>query len=241
MATLRQRSRPALLLALLLLLLTLLAAWPVTAPRAAAQVDDLARWGRRALNKADTTTRRAKGEFGEANTRRLLGNLPDFELEARYIHGDVLDKGIDHIYRRLKNQRFNVIESKTTTSTGRLSLSMLPQRNSGRQMSESWIRSSLDQLSRQADDILADPAATHAARLSAHRTRQMIAEIKARRLSRFDRTLVITRFNGIDEALLRNGDTISQGLLDEVPNIIELSRSGRVLRVYSRGRVSPGG
>ena len=69
----------------------------------------------------------------------------------------------------------------------------------------------------------------------------MIAEIKARRLSRFDRTLVITRFNGIDEALLRNGDTISQGLLDEVPNIIELSRSGRVLRVYSRGRVSPGG
>lgn len=239
MATRRQLFRPALLL--VALLLTLLAAWPSTAPPAAAQVDDLARFGRRALNKADTTTPRLKGDLGEANTRRLLSALPDFEVEARYIHGDVLDKGIDHIYRRLRHQRFNFIESKSTSSTGRLSLSLLPQRSSGRQMSDGWIRANLDQLNRQADAILADPAATHAARLSAHRARQMIAEIKARRLSRFDRTLVITRLNGIDEALLRNGDTITQGVLDEVPNVIELSRSGRVLRVHSRGRLVRGG
>ncbi len=190
--------------------------------------------GRNALHLLPTSSE-WKGLRGEVNVYpalKSLGKDMGYELEERYVSHRVLQHGIDAIYREVKTKRFNVIEAKATTKTGRLSLGLLDIRVGGeRQMEGKWVRKKLDEAYKASRTILEDSSAPAAKRLSARRTIQMVDDIHALKLRNAERTLVITRLSGVDP-VLSGGATLSDELLDFFDHVIEVQRSGRVIRVH---------
>lgn len=233
----RHRSRHSSILAIGLILMTLLmTAQPVLLVQAQ-------RASSRMISKTMTSTARglsnhAKGEIGEHNIRSALRTLPrKYLLDERYIRRGVLDKGIDAIYRSVKGTRFNIVEAKATSSTGRLGLGILPTRVGGeRQMDSVWIRKKLSEAEQSAARTLADNATTTQQRRMAENTLQMITSINQRKIARHEKTLVVTRLQGVDRKYLnpsrRIFDSINPSLRGKLDNVIEVNRNGRVLAVY---------
>lgn len=196
-----------------------------------AQKDDVVRNALRALPSSSEW----KGLRGEVNiypALKALGKDTGYEIEERYVSHRVLQQGIDAIYRDVKTKRFNVIEAKATSHTGRLNLGLLPVRVEGeRQMDTVWVRKKLDEAYRAAREVWDDSAAPAAERLSARRTLQLVDDIHALKLRKTERTMVITRLNGIDQGLSPDA-TLSDELLQFFDHVIEVQRSGRVIRVH---------
>jgi len=187
-----------------------------------------------------TLSKRESGATGEKNRLRVLGREWGWELEERHAHRHVLAHGIDAIYHRLKTTRFNFVESKATSETGRIGLGILRVRkHGGRQLSDTWIRWKLDEAAARAERRLSDPDVQQAARLSAHRTQTLIPDLFTVQPKHYQRTLVVTRHQNVEPDLLAAYATVTQELLREVGTIYEVSRSGRVLLVYSKGCCRP--
>lgn len=181
-----------------------------------------------------TWTREAKGQIGENNVPRALKAIKtsSYILERRYANHRVLQRGIDALYRDLRTKRFNVVEAKATSKTGKLYIDLMPRRVGGeRQMDQVWIRKKLDDANAQARKILSDVDAPKAERLSAHRTMQMIKDLNSVSGRRQERTLVITRLKGVESGLDIN-QSISSDLLGMFDHVIQVSRDGKVLRVH---------
>ena len=196
-----------------------------------AQKDDIVRNALRSL----PTTSEGKGFLGELNVYpalKSLGKDTSYELEERYVSHRVLQHGIDAIYRDVKTKRFNVVEAKATSHTGRLNLGLLPVRVEGeRQMDTAWVRKKLDEAYRAAREVWDDSAAPAAERLSARRTLQLADEIRSLKLRTTERTPVVTRLSGIAPDLSPDA-TLSDELLKFFDHVIEVQRSGRVIRVH---------
>jgi len=188
-----------------------------------------------AVARWETTTAR-KGALGERNIASALkafGKGSVYEAEERYLGHEVLDHGIDAIYREVRTKRFNIVESKATSETGRLYKSLMGSARSAgeHEMDDLWIRKKLAELYRMARDIATDPAASREARLSATRTLRMVDEISAMRVRNAERTLIITRLRGVDPGLSA-AERLAPDLVGQFDHVIEVARSGRVLAVH---------
>lgn len=188
---------------------------------------------------------KAKGEIGEGNIkygiRQLANNADAFlELETRFLHRSALSHGIDAIYFTAKRTRFHVVEAKATQDTGRISLSLLNQLNSGvRQMDDVWIRRNLDRLYQEATRIAGDQTATQAWQGSARRAVKAVEEMRKRQFRTVEKTMVVTRLQGVDPKhlnLSRNlYDSVDQNVFSVVNHVVEVDRNGKVLAVYVNG------
>jgi hypothetical protein len=181
----------------------------------------------------------AKGEIGEENVEnalRVLGRNMDeiFEYEALYLKKGTLNHGIDSLYFATKQNRFNAIEAKATTNTKILYESLLGNTTVGREMDTRWIKQSLKNAEDQALRITRSDAASREAKAAAEHILWTIGNIRERSLRRVDRTLVITRFLGVDDTP-GVGTTVHPNLAKYFDNIIEVNRHGDVIPggVYS--------
>ena len=93
------------------------------------------------------------------------------------------------------------------------------------------MRKKLDEAHRAALKIADDSSPPAASWLSARRTLRMIDEVNSHQFRNVERTLVVTRINRIDPSLPADS-TISEGLLQHFTDVIEVSRSGRVIWVH---------
>lgn len=180
-------------------------------------------------------TRQQKGEIGEENIERALKalgrNMDElFEAERIYMKKGVLNHGLDGLFQGIRRNRYNIIEAKATSSTGKLYEGILNNTKTGRQMETAWIRSSLDNARKNATNILENSTSSAAQRKAAQRYLKTIAEVdKSLTLGKTNRTLVLTRLMGTDTPVGVDR-TVSPSLARYFSNIIEVDRHGRVLK-----------
>lgn len=178
-------------------------------------------------------TRGQMGELGEHNMQRYFSRNAALELQQAAVHHSVYQHGIDAIYRDMKANSYHIVEAKATSDTGRIGIGILARRSGGeRQMDDRWIRTKLDEALAQAARVLNDDAATAAQKKSARALEQMVLTIQRRRTAVSHRTLVITRYKGVDSSL--GNQTVSDSLFDVVDQVIELDATGRVICVYPK-------
>lgn len=226
------RAHRWIVLSLLFVLALSVVLLPVTA---GAQVDDVLKLAQRAyLHGNSRPTRITKGALGELNIAPALTSLGkgSYRAETRYVSHQVLDHGMDAIYRRARSGSFNIVEAKATTNTGRLYRAILGASRAGgeTEMDDRWIAGKLDEMVGLARRTLDDDAADAAARASARRTLRMADEIRSLRPRQREKTLVVTRLRPVDRSL--GADTIHRNLLDEFDHVIEMRADGVVLRVH---------
>lgn len=196
--------------------------------------DDVWRFISKALpSTSRNLSREAKGEIGEENMEnalRVLGRNMDevFEVERIYVKKGALNHGIDGLFHGIKRNRFNVVESKATTSTGILYEGILGNTSAGREMDTKWIRQSLTNAEGQAWRIVNNEAATAAEKRAAREILGTIEQVRGRTLRRSDRTLVITRLTGVD-GLPGVGRSVHSNLATYFDTIIEVDRNGRII------------
>lgn len=235
----RRQSGLALLLAVLLFGMFLPQA--TAAPQAQAQNAVL----RTANQLATSGKRNFSSNLGESGIdgaiRRALPHYADdlLEVNLKVIHRSVNSQGIDSLYRFTKIARLNVVEAKGTHNSGKIYRGILHVNKGGVvQMEPVWIRRNLDKLAKQADEILADPASTARHRTIALNIRSAIATAKGRPSARLDKTLVITRVNTVDPALLNPSrgifNSVHESLRAQFDYIIERDKNLRVLAVYPK-------
>lgn len=183
---------------------------------------------KKAVREAGELTRKELGELGErgmkeAIERTLKTRLDDLTeiLGKRSIN----TPGVDGLFRDMKTGRLLAVESKATTRAESLGADLLGKTKYGQQISPQWVQRKFDVANLKASSIIADPKAMPQDRLMAHRLQTIVKDLDNAQFKNIDRTLVVTRLNG--------GKGVTEGLKKEVPHIIEVSGSGRVLCVTS--------
>ncbi len=183
---------------------------------------------KKAVREAGELTRKELGELGErgmkeAIERTLKTRLDDLTeiLGKRSINSP----GVDGLFRDMKTGRLLAVESKATTRAESLGADLLGKTKYGQQISPQWVQRKFDVANIKASSIIADPKAKPQDRLMAHRLQTIVKDLDNAQFKNIDRTLVVTRLNG--------GKGVTEGLKKEVPHIIEVSGSGRVLCVTS--------
>lgn len=219
------------------IILALMVAMLLAAPASAGPLSpaDLVRLQSKPWLRATTRlTREEKGQLGEENIEYALKvfGKSSYRAESAYATHQVLDHGIDAIYRQAKSRSFNLIESKATTDTGKLYRGILgaPRVGGETQMDDAWIARKLAEMFDSADRVLKDDAADLAAKARANRAKNLVKEIRSFRPRQREKTLVVTRLRPVDPGLM--DDTIHPGLLAEFDHVIEMGVNHRVIRVH---------
>lgn len=184
-------------------------------------------------------SRQAKGEIGEENmevvVRTLARDADELVRLDSFLRKEVLDHGIDGLYRGASRRRLLAAEAKAVTEKGILYEGILGNPSYGRQMSEKWIKHSLGESAEKAKRILAEQGADAGQRRAAKQFLETLDEVGKRKLSRTDNVLVVTRLSGMD-VTPGVGRSIHANLARHFDNIYEVDRRGRVLAVFAGAR-----
>jgi len=170
--------------------------------------------------------------------RRLARELgEELDAEEWFLEKGTLEHGVDSLFRNVSRHRFNVVESKATSNKGVLYPGMLSESSVGQEMSDQWIKKSLRDLYERANNLVLDAGTSPERRRAANQLLRTIREIDDMRYKRVDKTLVVTRLQGVNRDVLdpsRNiARSVHENLLSKFDNVIEVDRNGRVLHVHA--------